>query len=69
MRTATRRQRPPTDAAFVAWLVGVDTDEVRACAEIGDWPSTWVPRAQATLRRLGVSCHDEARVMWESGVR
>ncbi|MFD8595393.1 hypothetical protein ACFV1L_10365 [Kitasatospora sp. NPDC059646] len=57
------------NAAFLAWLVGTDMDEVRAYAEIGDWPSHWVPRAQATLRRLGVSCQAEARAAWERGVR
>ncbi|MFD8315912.1 hypothetical protein [Kitasatospora purpeofusca] len=63
------RQRPPTDAAFLAWLVGVDVDEVRAYAEVGDWPSYWVPRAQATLHRLGVTCQADARAAWERGVR
>lgn len=69
MRSTSRRQRPPTSYAFVAWLVGTDVGEVQAYAEVGDWPSTWVARAQATLRRLDVSCQDEARAMWERGVR
>ncbi|WP_282203910.1 hypothetical protein [Kitasatospora fiedleri] len=55
-------------ADFLAWLCGTTRDEVDAYAEIGDWPSHWVPRAQATLRRLGVSCQVEARAVWERGV-
>ncbi|MFD0276190.1 hypothetical protein ACFVHB_20115 [Kitasatospora sp. NPDC127111] len=57
------------DVGFLAWLVGVDPAEVQAYAEVGDWPSHWVPRAQATLRRLGVECQVEARELWEKGVR
>ncbi|MFB7671321.1 hypothetical protein ACFC26_07870 [Kitasatospora purpeofusca] len=63
------RQRPPEDADFLAWLVGVDVAEVGSYAEVGDWPSHWIPRAQATLRRLGVTCQADARAAWERGVR
>jgi hypothetical protein len=56
-------------ADFLAWLCGTTRDEVDAYAEVGDWPSHWVPRAQATLRRLGLTCQAQARAAWERGVR
>lgn len=64
MSTYTSRPRQTGKTALVAWLVGVDVDEVRAYMEIGDLPSHWAATAQATMRRLGVTCLAEAEAAY-----
>lgn len=40
--------------AFVAWLVGVSSHEVKVYREIADWPSDWPAKAEARMQKLGI---------------
>lgn len=48
------------NAQFLAWLVGVDVNAVRAYRDIADWPSHWAAKAQHRMRSIGVQSHQEA---------
>lgn len=47
-------------AQFVAWLVGVDADDVKAYRDVADWPSHWAGKAQHRMRSLGITSEAEA---------
>lgn len=53
------------NAAFLAWLIGVEVAAVLAYREC-EWPTHWVAKAEHRMRSLGIRTEQEALSMFRT---